>query len=43
MSWFNPGNGKTGKKIVLKKKDVMDFIPPSTGEENDWVLIIEKK
>jgi hypothetical protein len=26
---------------VLKKESIMSFTPPTTGIENDWVLIID--
>ena len=42
-SWFNPRNGKPERKTVSIKEDIMNFIPPTTGSENDWVLIIEEK
>jgi len=42
-AWFNPRTGLMGKKTILKRQDVMRFTPPTTGVENDWVLIIEKK
>jgi hypothetical protein len=41
-SWFDPRSGKTVKTSVEKKEAVMNFIAPSTGEGNDWVLILEK-
>jgi len=42
ISWFNPRNGKMEKKTILKREDIMNFIPPSIGVENDWVLVLEK-
>jgi len=42
-SWYNPRNGKTEKKTISKKEDIMNFTSPTTGLENDWVLIIEEK
>jgi hypothetical protein len=42
VSWFNPRVGKTEGKKILQKDGVMDFISPTTGVSNDWVLIIEK-
>jgi hypothetical protein len=41
-SWFNPRNGETSGIRVLKRETTMRFIPPTTGLENDWVLIIER-
>jgi hypothetical protein len=42
ISWFNPKNSKIEKEAVLKKQNIMNFIPPSTGVGNDWVLIIDE-
>jgi len=39
--WFNPRTGKSGNPVVLKKEATMSFTPPSTGIENDWVLVID--
>jgi len=41
-SWFNPRTGKTEQVNSLKKQTIMNFVPPTTGLENDWVLILEK-
>lgn len=41
-SWFNPRTGKTERASLLKKGTIMNFVPPTTGLENDWVLILEK-
>ncbi len=41
-SWFNPRNGQMEKVEVLKKELRMEFTPPTTGLENDWVLLIER-
>lgn len=39
--WFNPSIGKAEKPEVMKKENVMHFTPPTTGFENDWVLVID--
>jgi len=39
--WFNPKNGKAQKIGMLKRKDQMSFMPPSSGFLNDWVLILD--
>lgn len=39
--WFNPKTGKSENPVVLKKEAIMSFTPPTTGIENDWVLIID--
>jgi hypothetical protein len=38
--WFNPRTGKALKSGVLDKEPIMSFTSPTTGFENDWVLII---
>ena len=42
VSWFDPRIGKTENTGPVKREKVMDFVSPTTGVENDWVLIIEK-
>lgn len=42
ISWFDPRIGKVGNASHVKKETTMDFVSPTTGLENDWVLIIEK-
>ena len=42
ISWFDPRIGKTESSSVVKKEAVTSFVSPTTGIENDWVLIIEK-
>jgi hypothetical protein len=39
--WFNPKNGESKKIGVMKRLDQMDFIPPSLGFMNDWVLVLD--
>ncbi len=40
-SWFNPRNGEYQPIGSLKRQDAMEFTPPSTGVQNDWVLVID--
>jgi len=42
VSWFDPRIGKTENARSVKREAIMSFSPPTTGLENDWVLIIEK-
>ena len=42
-SWFNPKNGETTHVERLRKKDQMQFTPPTSGDQNDWVLIIDRQ
>ncbi len=39
--WFNPRNAESQKIGEFKKEGKLSFEPPSTGIENDWVLILE--
>lgn len=43
VSWFDPKNGKTKKTGSFKKETTMKFTSPTTGINNDWVLILEKQ
>jgi len=39
--WFNPKDAGIQKIGKLERKDNMEFTSPTTGIENDWVLIID--
>ena len=39
--WFNPRDTKVLDQGILKKTSLMTFTPPSTGGENDWVLVLD--
>ena len=39
--WFNPKNGKTTSLANVSRKEEMTFTPPTTGIENDWVLVLD--
>ena len=39
--WFNPRNGEYKKIGKYKNSKVATFNPPSSGIENDWVLVLE--
>jgi len=39
--WFNPKDATVQKIGKLERKNNMEFTPPTTGVENDWVLIID--
>jgi hypothetical protein len=41
ISWFNPRTGITEKQLAMKNTGRADLEPPSTGGENDWVLVID--
>ena len=39
--WYDPRQG-TWKEIgVYSNKDVQEFVPPSQGERDDWVLVLD--
>ena len=39
--WFNPRTGKAANADLVKRTELMHFTPPSLGNENDWVLILD--
>ena len=39
--WFQPASGGVAVPVVFQKIATMNFTPPSTGNESDWVLIID--
>jgi hypothetical protein len=39
--WFNPRNGKADAIGEYPKVKIMEFSPPSPGEELDWVLVLD--
>ena len=39
--WFQPASGEVAVPVVFQKIATMNFTPPSTGNESDWVLIID--
>lgn len=41
IKWFNPRTGKTESSIQLPNAGKVITTPPSSGIENDWVLIID--
>src|SRR5690606_6429941 len=42
-SWFNPKNAETVRIGRLRRENLMQFTPPTLGDGNDWVLIIDKQ
>jgi hypothetical protein len=39
--WYSPRDG-TAKPIgAIDKADSQQFTPPSNGEDNDWVLVLD--
>lgn len=39
--WFNPRTGESLQIGRIKKQNSIQFVPPSLGRENDWVLVVE--
>jgi hypothetical protein len=39
--WYNPRNGKTIDIGTVINKDMREFIPPSSGYGQDWVLVLD--
>jgi Putative collagen-binding domain of a collagenase len=39
--WYNPRKGESTEIGTFAKKDNQEFIPPTTGYGQDWVLVID--
>ena len=39
--WFNPKTGKATSIGAIKKQPVLSFTTPTSGAENDWVLVMD--
>jgi hypothetical protein len=39
--WFDPREGKIIEIGVFENKDFKTFIPPASGENQDWILLID--
>jgi hypothetical protein len=39
--WFNPRTGNAKKVGRKNRATVMSFTPPASGNENDWVLVLD--
>lgn len=39
--WYNPRDGKTGAAGNFSNTGTQTFIPPSSGADNDWVLVLD--
>lgn len=39
--WFNPRDATVQKIDRIERRDDMEFTSPTTGVENDWVLVID--
>ncbi len=41
VCWYNPRNGETKAMGTFPKKPQQEFIPPTSGYGQDWVLIVD--
>jgi hypothetical protein len=39
--WYNPTNGEARRQGIYQRKPLIEFIPPSTGRDCDWVLVLD--
>jgi len=39
--WYNPGEGRAVKAQSIENSGVKEFVPPSSGKGNDWLLILD--
>lgn len=39
--WFNPKDASAQNIGTMQRNDIMEFTTPTTGTENDWVLVID--
>ena len=39
--WFNPRDGKAHRVGEMDNRGVMEFAPPTNGEKEDWVLVLD--
>jgi hypothetical protein len=40
-SWYDPRTGKSTPIGEFAKTAVREFKPPSSGENNDWILVLD--
>ena len=41
VSWFNPRTGETTEAGTVKNAGSREFLPPTSGQAQDWVLILD--
>jgi hypothetical protein len=39
--WYNPRNGKTKKIGKIKNENSYQFVPPTSGRGNEWLLVLD--
>jgi hypothetical protein len=42
-SWFDPRNGQSTSCGVFETRGTHTFLPPSNGEDQDWVLVLKRQ
>jgi hypothetical protein len=40
-SWYNPRNGKVTKMGKIENENSYQFVPPTSGRGNDWLLVLD--
>jgi hypothetical protein len=40
-TWFNPSTNEMGMHQIVERKGEIQFDPPSSGNDTDWVLLVE--
>lgn len=40
-TWYNPRTGEKQREGFVKNKGIKQFTPPSSGNDSDWVLILD--
>lgn len=43
VRWFNPRNGEMIEGESLEPGEIRTFLPPSQGEGNDWMLVLDAR
>jgi len=39
--WFNPRDGKAEKIGIFPNTGIAEFVPPTYGPDNDWILVLD--
>jgi len=41
--WYNPRNGDVVQIEEMKSSGIKEFTPPTSGWDNDWMLVLDSK
>jgi len=41
VAWYNPAEGRLVTAQAVENTGIKEFVPPSSGKGNDWLLILE--